>query len=68
MSRNKLDQIVQNLYLEVNDRLDVNDKFELVREIINLMNKACAENHFPEQTVNMSESMVPYFGRHSAKQ
>ena len=51
MSRNEFGRIMQNLHLEDNDRLDVNDKFAKVRELINLMNTICINYYLPEQFV-----------------
>ena len=51
-----------------NDDLDKNDKFAKVRLLINLLNKQCLEHFFQEQHISVDESMVPYYGKHEAKQ
>ena len=68
MSRNRFDLIMQNLYLADNAKLDQNDKFAKVRKLIKYMNDYCLNNFLPEQTIVIDESMIPYFGRHGAKQ
>ena len=62
MTRNKFDEIMQNLHLANNDDLDKNDKFATVRPLINLLNKQCFEHFFPEQHISVNKSMVPYYG------
>ena len=68
MTRNRFDEIMQNLYLENNDDLDKNDKFAKVRPLINLLNKQCLKHFFPKQHISVDESMVPCYGKHGAKQ
>ena len=68
MSRNHLDLIMQNLHLADNANLDQNDKFAKVIKLIKYMNDYCLNNFLPEQTVSINESMIPYLGRHRAKQ
>ena len=68
MTRNRFDEIMQNLHLANNDDQDKNDKFAKVRPLINLLNKQRLEHFFPEQHISVDESMVPYYGKHGAKQ
>ena len=68
MTRNRFDEIMQNLHLANDDDLDKNDKFAKVRPLINLLNKQCLEHFFPEQQISVNESMVSYYGKHGAKQ
>ena len=68
MSRNRFDDVMQNLHLADNTSLDPSDKFAKVRPLIEKLNQQCLENYLPEQTVSIDESMVPYFGRHGCKQ
>ena len=68
MSRNRFDSIMQNLHLADNMNLDQSDKFAKVRDIINHMNDSCLKNFLPQETISIDESMIPYFGRHGAKQ
>jgi len=68
MPRNRFDSIMQNLHLADNANLDTSDKFAKVRRYIELINTSCLDNFIPEQTISVDESMIPYFGRHGAKQ
>ena len=56
------------LHLSNNNELDPNEKFAKVRPLFNSLNQQCLENYLPEQHVSIDESMVPYFGKHGAKQ
>ena len=66
LSRNRFDEIMQNLHLA--DNHDKEDKFAKVRPLIDKLNEQCLANYLPEQSVSIDESMVPYFGRHGCKQ
>ena len=68
MTKNEYEVTKQYLHLADNDRLDKADKFAKVRPLFDSINKQCKENYKPTQHVSVDESMVPYFGRHSAKQ
>lgn len=68
MSRNRFEEILRYLHLADNSNLDSNDKFSKVRPLINEMNKQCKINFVTEQNISIDESMVPYHGRHGAKQ
>ena len=68
MSRNRFDEIMQNLHLADNSCLDNSHKFAKVRTILGKLNDRCLQLYLPEQTVSVDESMVPYFGRHGCKQ
>ena len=46
MTRNRFEEIMQNLHLANNDDLDKNDKFAKVRPLINLLNKQCLKHFF----------------------
>ena len=68
MSRNRFDEIMQNLHLADNSCLDNSDKFAKVRTLLGKLNDRCLQLYLPEQIVSVDESMVPYFGRHGCKQ
>ena len=68
MSRGEFEECKRYLHLCDNDHLDKNDKFSKVRPLFDSLNKQCLENYIPEQHVSVDESMVPYFGKHGAKQ
>ena len=48
--------------------MDPNDKLSKVQPLLNKLNEQCLSNYLPEQTVNIDESVVPYFGRQGCKQ
>ena len=66
LSRNRSDEIMQNLHLA--DNHDKEDKFAKVRPLIDKLNEQYLANYMPEQSVSIGESMVPYFGCHGCKQ
>jgi DNA excision repair protein ERCC-6 len=68
MSRNRFSEILSNIHFANNSNLDQNDKFAKVRPLIDSINASCLANFQPEQFVSVDESMIPYFGRHGAKQ
>ena len=68
MSKNLSDLIMQNLQLANNGIFDQNDKFAKFRMLIEYLNDYCLTNFFFEQTISIDESIIPYFGRHGAKQ
>ena len=68
MTKNEFEATKQYLHLADNDNLDKTDKFAKVRPLFDAINKQCKENYKPTQHVSVDESMVPYFGRHGAKQ
>ena len=61
ISRNRFDEIMQNLNLADSSTLDPNDKFRKVSPLIKNLNEQCLLQY-------VGESMVPYFGRHGGKQ
>jgi hypothetical protein len=68
MSRNRFEDILRNFHIANNDTLDPLDKFSKLRPLITDLNKRFLQ-HFPiQQQLSIDESMVPYFGGHSAKQ
>ena len=67
LSQNHFDEIMQHVHLADNSNLDKEDKFAKVRPLIDKLNEQCLANYLSEQSVNIDESMVPYFGRHSCK-
>ena len=62
LSRNRFDEIMQNLHLAHNSNLNEEDKFVKVRPLIDKSNEQCLANYLPQQSVSINESMVPYFG------
>ena len=48
LSRNRFDEIMQDLHLADNSNLDKEDKFAKVRPLINKVNEQCLADYLPE--------------------
>lgn len=68
MRRNRFEQIKKYTHCANNDNLASDDKFAKVRPLFNLLNTRFLEYAELAEHLSIDESMVPYFGRHSAKQ
>ena len=68
MSRNKFDELMRYLHVSDNLHLDSADRFAKIRPLFTLLNERCLLFCPPEQYLSIDETMVPYFGRHTAKQ
>ncbi|XP_017467191.1 PREDICTED: piggyBac transposable element-derived protein 3-like [Rhagoletis zephyria] len=66
MSRNHFQFIMSNLHVCDNDKLSPTDKFAKIRPLLDMLNKRFMDFSPHEQNHSVDESMVPYFGRHSA--
>jgi len=68
MTRNRFDEIMQFVHVADNENLPANDRMAKFRPLFNIMNENFLK-HFPAtRHLSIDESMVPYYGRHSAKQ
>ena len=68
MTRNRFEEILRYFHLADNNNLDQSDKFAKVRPLVSELNNRFLQ-HFPvSQQLSIDESMIPYFGHHSAKQ
>jgi len=68
MSLNPFEEIIRYLHFADNLSLPAGDKLASVRPLYNMMNKRFLQ-YFPvEQHLDVDESTIPYYGRHSAKQ
>lgn len=68
MSRNRFCQIMRYLHVCDNNELNKDDRFAKVAPLWKLMNEKWLK-YFPgEMNLCVDESMIPYFGRHGAKQ
>jgi len=69
MTRNCFDDIMRFLHVADNENLPTGDKFGKVRPLFSALNAKFLAA-FPQQhhQLAINESMVPYYGRHSAKQ
>ena len=61
LSRNRFDEIMQNLHLADNSNLDKEDRLAKVRPLIDKLNEQCLANYLLEKSVSIDESMVPCF-------
>lgn len=68
MSLNRFEEILRYLHFADNLNLPPGDKMAKVRPLFDMMNERYMKFWPVEQDVNVDESMIPYFGRHSAKQ
>ena len=68
MTKNEFEDCKQFLHLADNKNLDKTDRFGKVRPLFDAINKQCVAHYRPEQHLSVDESMVPYFGKHGAKQ
>ena len=62
-----MDAMLSCLHFRDNAKMD-NDSFYKVRPIFDIMNQTSAKWSTREGKYSVDEMMVPYFGRHSAKQ
>jgi DNA excision repair protein ERCC-6 len=68
MSRNSFEETLRFLHLADNSQLEENDKFAKVRPLLRNLNERWLSFAPPETHLSIDESMIPYYGRHSAKQ
>lgn len=68
MSVNRFEEILRYLHFADNQTLKATDKMAKIRPFYNMMNERFLRFWPPEQDIDVDESMVPYFGKHSAKQ
>lgn len=68
MTRNRFEEILRYFHIADNMHLDRSDNFSKVRPLITELNELFIK-YFPmQQQLSVDESMIPYFGNHSAKQ
>lgn len=68
MRRNRFEVLKRFAHCADNDNLAQGDKFAKVRPLFDKLNKIFLEHAPLEERLSLDESMVPYFGRHGAKQ
>ena len=68
MTKNEFEDCKQFLRLADNENLDKTDRFGKIRPLFDAINKLCVALYRPEQHLRVDEFMVPYFGKHGAKQ
>ena len=68
MTRHEFEESKKFLHLADNVSLDKTDRFAKVRLLFDAVNKQCVAYYKPEQHLSVDKSVVPYFGKHGAKQ
>lgn len=68
MPRDRFDILVRYVHLCDNNNLDREDKFSKVRPLLCLLNERFLLYFLKEKNLSIDESMIPYYGRHGAKQ
>ena len=68
MIKNEFEDYKQFLRLADNENFDITDRFGKIRSLFDAINKLCVAYYRPEQHLSVDELMVPYFGKHGAKQ
>ena len=66
--RNRFDDILQNLHLADNTVLDPSDRLAKLRPFMSRLQEKFRENNYLDEHISIDESMIPYYGRHYAKQ
>ncbi|XP_060564145.1 piggyBac transposable element-derived protein 3-like, partial [Ruditapes philippinarum] len=68
MPQDRFDILVRYVHLCDNNNLDREDKFSKVRPLLCLLNERFLLYFLKEKNLSIDESMIPYYGRHGAKQ
>lgn len=68
MTVNRFEEILRYLHLADNNNLDARDKMAKVRPLFSMLNERFLSFFPEEEALSIDESMIPYYGRHSAKQ
>ncbi|KAF2896765.1 hypothetical protein ILUMI_09408 [Ignelater luminosus] len=64
----RFEAILKPLHLQGNSKLDSSDKLYKLRPLINKLNKNFRKYGGLEENFSIDESMIPYYGKHCAKQ
>jgi len=69
MTRNRFDELMMCVHIADNEHLPPNDRMAKVRPLFDVLNQRFLEKYPRSETqLAIDESMVPYYGRHTAKQ
>ena len=68
MTKTEFLECKRYLHLADNNALNSSDKFAKVRPLINAINEQCILNYQATQQTSGDKAMVPYFGKHGAKE
>ena len=66
--RNRFEEILKNFHLSDNDNLDDTDRLTKLRPFVSKLQEKFRENNTLDEYLSIDESMIPYYGRHYAKQ
>ena len=66
--RNRFDDILKNLHLADNTVLDLSDRMAKLRPFMSKLQERFRQNNYLDEHLSVDESMIPYYGRHYAKQ
>ncbi|KAK7480837.1 hypothetical protein BaRGS_00027923 [Batillaria attramentaria] len=58
------------MYLHVSDNthLDPEDKMSKMRPLLSMISERCLNYFIKKQNMSIDESLIPYYGRHGARQ
>jgi DNA excision repair protein ERCC-6 len=68
MTRNRFEELMMCVHVADNAVLSPNDRMAKIRPLFNSLNEKFLAEFPYDQHLSIDESMVPYYGRHSAKQ
>lgn len=68
MPRKKFEDLLRYIHISDNSRLQTNDKFAKVRPLLAMLNERWLLFKPHASQLSIDESMIPYFGKHGAKQ
>ncbi|KAG5861866.1 hypothetical protein JTB14_026684 [Gonioctena quinquepunctata] len=68
MRLNRCEQILRHFHLNDNINIDKNDRLYKLRPLVYKLNKHFKQHGGLEESLSVDESMIPYYGRHCAKQ
>lgn len=68
MRCNRFEQILRFIHLNDNTTLNPDDKLYKLRPIIDALNTSFANHGGLDEKLSVDESMIPYYGKHYAKQ
>lgn len=68
MPRNRFEELLRYFHVADNNNLVPDDRFAKVRPLWNLCNKRWLQYYHGDKNLSIDESMIPYYGKHGAKQ
>lgn len=68
MRLNRFEQIIRNLHVNDNSKIDKDDRLYKLRPIIESLNNNFRKYGGLDEKLSIDKSMIPYYGKHYAKQ